>query len=214
MHPIEQAEPFVMAQFFQVYFDMAKAKTLPAKKKYQKPFLLPDTSDLLLEDRFADVSSCYNGNGIGVSILVNKPFEDVSFPQVTYGDSLELFIDTRDLKSARILHKFCHHFVFFPKDVAGVQAMELTKFRGDDTHELCQSSDLHVSTTFHKKSYEMDVWIDQKALFGFDPSRFDRLGFSYRINQKKGESQHFNVSSKDATFEKHPNLWGTFNLLS
>ncbi len=212
MLSFDQLEPFQVASLFQITFDLKKKEGLPKKKCYQEPFLLPCTKELVSEESFAEVAMCYSEKGIYINVLVDKPFEDTSYPQVTYGDTFEVFFDTRDIKSARIIHKFCHHFVFFPKPQAEVSAIEITQFRGDDAHPLCDTNLLQVESTFNKSSYEMSLFIDREALYGFDPSKFKRLGFTYRVNRKKGDSQHFNVSSRSYPFEKHPNLWSTLIL--
>lgn len=212
MQIFDQLEPFQMASFFELHFDLVKEGNLPKKESYVDPYLLPDTSELISEVSFSEVAMCYNEKGLCIKVLVHKPFENTNYTQFAYGDCIELFFDTRDIKSARIIHKFCHHFVFFPKPEQEVSALEVTQFRGEDSHTLCDHKLLHVETTFHKTSYEMDIFIENTALFGFDPQRFQRLGFCYRINRKNGDSQNFNVSSKSYSFEKHPNLWASFNL--
>lgn len=209
----DQLEPFQGVNFFQCYFDLHKKDHLPVKKKYNKPYLLPDTSELLCEKNFADLSICYNEKGVYVDILVHKPFEDIQYTYPSSSDCLELFFDTRDLKTANVIHKFCHHFIFFPKPQGEVSAIEITKIRGHEQRPLCENHLLHVESLFHQDSYEMLIFIEAQGLYGFDPSRCDRLGFTYKVNRKKGPPQHFNVSSKDYSFEKHPQLWATLNLM-
>lgn len=210
---LEEIYPFSPASFLHVAVDLQQHKGF-VKTPYKKPFLLPNTEMFLEEESFVDVSMSYDIDGIYVCILAHKSFEDVVFPAVQEGDSVELFFDTRDLKSAGSIHKFCHHFVFFPKEIGEMKACEMTKFRGDDAHPICDHKLLQVETTFAKNSYEMKIFIDRDALHGFDPTVFNRLGFTYRINRKGGDSQHFNISSKDYALEKYPSLWASLKLKS
>jgi hypothetical protein len=208
---LEEIFPFPPASFLHVAVDVEPYKGF-VKSPYKKPFLLPNTDVLLDEESFAKVSLSYSSEGLFLSVLVEKAFENVTFPSVEQGDSFECFLDTRDLKTAGSIHKFCHHFVFFPKEIGDKKGCELTKFRGDDAHPLCDSSLLNVETTFKKQSYEMLICIDREALYGFDPHSFNRLGFTYRINRVGGEPQHFNLSSRDYAIEKYPSLWASLKL--
>lgn len=211
---LEGVEPFPPAGFVSLSLEVPYMEGEMVKSPYKKPTLLPDASILLDEERFADVAMWWNTQGLGLSILVHQSFADVSFPNIEKGDGVELFFDTRDLKEAGSLHKFCHHFIFLPKEVGGIVAAEMTKLRADDSHPLCEPHALHTQTTFSKKSYEIHLFIEKEALYGFDPQVFDRLGFAYIIHRKGGEPQHFNLSSNDYALQKYPSLWASCKLTS
>ena len=208
---LEEIYSFSPSCFLQFAIDVQEHKGV-VKTPYKKPFLLPNTEIFLEEESFAEVSMWYDIEGVYLSILIQKPFEDVSFPNVQEGDSIELFFDTRDLKSAGSIHKFCHHFVFFPKAVEGMIAYEMTKFRGEEARALCDPKLLQVETVFAKNSYEMKLFIEKEALYGFDPRSFNRLGFTYRINRKGDYPQDFNVSSTDYSIEKYPSTLASLRL--
>ncbi len=181
------------------------------KKWLKKPFLLPDTSAYLNEESFAKVAFGWNEERLMFHFSIKKPFEEAFFPKVETGDSVELFIDTRDLKSSKVVTRFCHHFVFLPKEVEGITAKEVTSFRGEDTHPECDPKFLTSDVSFSKASYSMDIKIASDALFGFDRGSFGKIGFNYRINRPEYEGQHFAVSSRFFALEKHPASWGTVN---
>lgn len=208
---LEEIPPFVAANFLEISAEVHLADALP-KNPYKKPFLLPDTSLLLEEEAFAEIAMCYSKKGICVAVKVHKPFQEVYFPEVHLGDSIEIFIDTRDRKSAGTIHRFCHHFVFLPKEVEGMQSCEVTKFRLEDAHPLCDSSLLKIESSFKTKEYELIITIDKEALHGFDPEECPRLGFTYRVNRKGGSAQHFNLGSKEYHIEKHPSAWACLKL--
>ncbi len=65
-----------------------------------EPFSLPDTSDLCDEERFAEVCMGWNTEGLELLIEVEEPFQEAFYPEVSRGDSVELFIDTRDVKTS------------------------------------------------------------------------------------------------------------------
>jgi len=202
---LDQISPILPIDFFSPQVDLLPSEKGTLKKKHT----LPDFSNLLAEDRFADVAMGWEKKGLLFSISVHQPFADAFYPDFHKGDSIELFLDTRDLKTAGFLTRFCHHFVILPKPVEGILAQEITAFRTDDRHELCDPTLIEVKGEFGKRSYTLRIFIPAECLHGFDPSSFDRLGFSYRINRVGGDPQHFALSSDYFSIEKEPSLWSS-----
>lgn len=185
---------------------------LPPEKALSKKYLLPDTSSLCDEEHFADLLIGWNHEGIAVQASISEPFKLVSYPELTRGDSVELFFDTRDVKTSGYNTRFCHHFFFLPEAVEGHRAGEITRFRTEDKHDLCDSNELQVDVKFKNYNYDMHIFIPSQCLYGYDPDQFDRLGFTYRINRAGGESQHFSVISQDFQLEQQPSLWSSLIL--
>jgi hypothetical protein len=100
-----------------------------------------------------------------------------------------------------------------PETVEEVHAGELTRFRSEDVHELCQGSALQVNTQKKRDGYSLQIFIPSNCLFGYDPEQFDRLGFTYRINRADGSPQHFCVSTEDYAIEQNPSLWSSMRLI-
>ena len=130
------------------------------------------------------------------------------------GDSVEIFVDTRSLKTKGYITKFCHHFVFFAQEVKGYKAFEVTRFRTDDMHKICDPKDLLVEAIIKPKSYMLNIEIPSFCLFGFIPSEINYLSFSYRINRYESDPQNFNICSNEHVIEKSPHLWAKINLHS
>lgn len=199
-------------EFFALEGEIGYAKVAPSLKILRRSFLLPDLTSWLGEEKFADLSLAWNETGIFAAVFVDKPFEEASYPRFSEGDAVELFFDTRDLKSAGFATRFCHHFLFLPEPIQEIQAQEITHFRTEETHPLADAADLGISTTFYKKSYELNLFIPAHCLHGFDPHTFERIGFTYRIHRLKRSPQHFALSSQHFSLEQHPRLWASFKL--
>lgn len=209
----EDFEPLKPAAFFQIGFDCRRLQSdHPFKELKEEAFLVPSSSQLLQEKAFADLHMGYSEKGLYFLCQIHQPFVDQFYPDIQRGDSLELFIDTRDLKTASYNHKFCHHFIFLPKKNEGIQAYEATRFRSDDMHELCDPQDLKVETDFSHQSYSFKIFIPAQCLYGYDPKECDRLGLNYRVNRSGGPSQHFSVSSEEFSIEQQPSLWSSIHL--
>lgn len=206
---LDQISPILPIDFFSIELDLHPAEW---KKPLKKKHILPDFSELLFEDLFAHVSMGWHEKALFFEIDVKKPFEECFFPEFRKGDSVELFIDTRAMKNAGFLTRFCHHFVFLPKPIDDVVAQEITSFRTDDRHELCNGEKLQCKATFKSRSYFLEISLPLECLHGYDPSSFDRLGFTYRINRPSKDPQHFAVSSEYLAIENQPSLWSTMHM--
>lgn len=203
---LEKLQPLFPLDFFALTFDLSHAKN------FRQLTTLPSTSAFLGEEEFATVSMGWNQDALFIEVSVNKPFEECFFPRFSEGDAIELFFDTRDLKTAGFLTRFCHHFVVLPQKVGEIQAAELTRFRTEDSHPLCDGQEIGVSAKFGKRDYQLQITIPSNCLHGYDPNSFDRLGVSYRIDRFKGRSQNFSVSSTFQAVEQEAAYWARAKL--
>ena len=199
MTVLKELKPLSPAAFFEVRTSVPKGE----KKETFKKAFLPDASGLTGEGSLAKVAILWSPSGIFFHVEVKIGIEE--------GDLIDLFIDTRDLKNSNVITRFCHHFIFYPDEEKGV---EVTRFRGDDSHLLADPSLFSIKTQVKRSSYTFEIGIPKEALYGYDPTEFKRLGFTYRLKKKSGEKQHFNLSSDFFHIEKHPALWASLNLRS
>lgn len=214
----EQLVPFCPISFFQLSFDVREIDSFPSSGFPDLPatprYLIPDTHQLCNEAHFAKVYMGWHQKGLAFKVIVKKTVQKVAYPDVSSGDSVELFIDTRDVKTAGFNTRFCHHFFFLPEAVEGQQAGEITHFRTDDTHPLCDCNDLKVKSQQKSGEYTLQIFIPNSCLYGYDVGQFDRLGFTYRINRPGGEgkAQHFSVVSEEYQVDQQPSLWSSLKL--
>ncbi|CCB85188.1 MULTISPECIES: hypothetical protein [Parachlamydia] len=210
--------PVSPLNFFQIQVDCYRCEMERKHPFLSKPipekFFLPDTSSLSTEDTFAKVALGWHPDGMACTVVVQEPFTEADYPNIQHGDSIELFLDTRDMKNAGFNTRFCHHFFFLPKSVDEVSCGEITRFRTEDAHELCDSNELKMKADFTSKDYTIYIFIPRQCLYGYDPEQFDRLGFTYRINRPKRPSQHFSVLSDEYQIDQQPALWGSLRLIN
>lgn len=201
--------------FFQINLNcMELEKPFPSliKGKGNK-YLLPSTAALTDDETFATFFMGWSKNGIELLISVEKPVESCFYPTITKGDSVELFFDTRDVKTSGFNTKFCHHFYFLPEIVEGHKMGEITKFRTEDAHELTDSSELELKVKSSSKGYSLEIFIPKQCLHGYDPEQFSQLGFTYRMNRFHGEPQHFSAVTAEYQIEQQPSLWSSLTLV-
>lgn len=177
----------------------------------QKKTLLPKIPSLYREEVFADLYLAWSNEGLEIQCDLFKPFEGSYFPDIEKGDALEILLDTRALVDLTYVHKYCHHFYFFPKEIDGVSALEVTRFKTEEKHPLADPKNFHVETTFSKKGYSMKIGIPRISLFGYDPEEVRRLSFAYVVHSHK-ERQEFPLPEENWRLRNHPNLWAEINL--
>ena len=200
---LETLPPTPPMHFFGLSIDVPEGK---------KGKSLPTTAELFGETSFADVHFAWDSEGIALEVRVKHSLKDVVYPDYKTGDAFEFFFDTRDLKTAGFPTRFCHHFLVLPKEVQGVQCLELTRFRTDDTHPIIDGQDILVKPTFALKGYALSILFPAHTLHGFDPATFDRLGFTYTLHRAGGAPQHLALSSLFFAVEQQPSLWATIHL--
>ncbi len=212
MTEIEKKFSLLPISFYGLSWDCHR---LNAKDTYPSltTHLLPSTNHLCDEESFAKVAMGWNDEGIGLTLSINQPFKKSFFPDISKGDSVEIFIDTRDIKTSGFNTRFCHHFFFLPEPFEGQVAGEITHFRTEDSHELCDPQLLSCRSSLGAKSYTMSIFIPKECLHGYDCVQFDRLGFNYRLNRAGGKSQHFSVSTEEFPVEQQPALWSSVRLV-
>lgn len=208
----EDFVPLTPVNFFHINSPCHATNSPLTEKNYQS-YLLPDTSSLCNEYPFAEVALGWHNEGLEAYILIKQAFHQVYYPEIARGDSVELFFDTRDVKTSGWNTRFCHHFFFLPEAIDGHQAGEITKFRTEDVHELCNAKELKVKSQIKQNRYMMQIFIPQQCLHGYDPAQFNRLGFTYRINRASGKSQHFSVVTDEFQMEQQPSLWSSLTLI-
>lgn len=207
----ERFVPLAPVNYFQMGADCFKLEK-PLSYKSMRANMLPNTSALCAEEHFADVAMGWTTEGIEVFVHVKEAFNQAYYPDVAKGDSVELFFDTRDVKTSGYNTRFCHHFFFLPEAVEGHMAGEITRFRTEDVHDLCNPNELIVKCDLKSSGYDMHIVIPSQCLYGYDPDQFDRMGFTYRINRAAGSSQHFSVTSEDYQLEQQPSLWSSIRM--
>ena len=210
--------PITPINFFQLRLEChrlppVKGSQFALSTKNYKTYLLPDTAVLTNESPFCSIAAGWSRDGIEIYASIDTPYTRSFHPQIQKGDSFEICIDTRDVKTSGYNTRFCHHFFFLPEAVEGQHAGEITKFRTEDAHELCNPQDLIVESTIKRGSYLLQCFIPSHCLIGYDPEQFDRIGMTYRMNRFGGDPQQLAVLAAEYKYEEQPSLWSSVRLL-
>jgi hypothetical protein len=182
--------------------------------KDAKPKLIEDYAQFLGEDPFSQVRLSFSEKGIHIDLKVDKSFEKAVFPDVEKGDGFELLVDTRGIPDSQIIHKYCHHFVFLPKEVDGISGVEVTSFKTNDKRDLASKELLKASSSFTKNGYAMQIFIPDNALFGYDLVESPHLKLAYIVHLgSRSHPNHFPKSNLDYNLKDHPSLWADIKVI-
>lgn len=216
---LEALDPIELSDFFTHIFQIPYSRASPTC----------DLSTQLTTPFFEKAKGAHalflswNEDSVFLSIEAEGSFSRAEYPDFEKGDALEVWIDTRDMKSLSYVHRFCHHFLILPEQVQGVQVVEMTRFRGEEKHPLPDPDYLkeHISIDVkeHKGTFSIHIAIRKEVLFGYDPVSFSRMGFALRVHGGRSnrnsvrELYQFPVSSEECKLEKYPALWATCELV-
>lgn len=205
MQLAEELGPLDGACFFSMNLE-AKYLSRPLSDLSAKPFLdksyaLPDSAFLFSDSKsLAKVKMGWHEEGLAFEFDIASANKSAS---------LDLFIDSRDLKFSSSLTRFSHHFHYDLKEGEFV-GEELTPLRNADQRPLADPCDLLA--LFEKKGKEgkLYLWLPAGALFSYDPKQSPSLGFTYRL-RLGSEVQYFS-SSDLFHIDQRPQVWSSVKL--
>ena len=196
---LKELRSFPPAAFFEMRLSIPRGDSKnPFKKRGD---FLPSGALLTAEKQDVGLALVWTSQGLFAQVKIKLPLEN--------GDLLEIFIDTRDLKTCHVMTAFCHHFLFDPIKEEG---REISRFRGEDRHPLADPSLFFVKMLPKERGYRLQIGMPKEVLHGYNPSEFKRIGFTYRLQKKNGEKRHLYLSSDFFSIERHPSLWTSLRL--
>jgi hypothetical protein len=170
------------------------------------------------ETAWADVRAAWNESGLAFAVHVQgkhqPPWCREAKPEDS--DSLQIWIDTRDVHNVHRASRFCHRFVFLPSG-AGRKldqpvAQTLPINRAKELPQPVRDGLLKVRCDKRADGYVLEAFIPAEALTGFDPAEHPRLGFTYAVLDRELGEQTFGVG-RPMPYQEDPSLWATLELV-
>ncbi len=194
--------------FFTKEVDLFKVEGELSKKH-----LLPPLGAIFGEECFAKVYMGWKIDSLLFRFVIEKEGQvSVFYPDFRQGDSIELFIDTRQIAEAKTTHRFYHQFYFLPESFEGHIKGECTRFRTEDSHTLCPDEALEYTVKQGQNGYTATIEIPKECLVGYDPQESKSIGFTYRVNRADGASQHFAMALEHSRIDAMPSLFAHLRL--
>ncbi|MDO4551780.1 MAG: hypothetical protein Q4C96_11080 [Planctomycetia bacterium] len=136
--------------------------------------------------------------------------------QIQQSDRLELWLDTRDVRNVHRATKYCHHFLILPtgsgKDSQQACFFALPIHRAKEQPNDIPRGSVSVFTKILPDGYSTCVFLSEKALTGFYPEEFPRMGIAWALqDQELGEITL--TAGAPFAYQEDPSLWYTLELL-
>lgn len=189
----------------------SKLLDLPASARLAQP------SQLDVRSEHVDLRAAWNPQGLGFALNVSgRTAPILSDPRdPTRPDSLELWIDTRDMQTIHRATRYCHHYCVLPTGGGddGRSAVTIAQpvARARDDAPLADSELFLTHAQIHKTGYLLEVWIPAEALTGYDVVHQPRLGFYCQVNDAEHGTLSFAVGN-EFPVTADPSLWHTLEL--
>lgn len=181
---------------------------------WDRRFRMPDLMELEVREAFADVYAAWSERGLYLAVHVRKAAgANVDRRRPLQGDGLQVWVDTRDVRSAHRASRYCHHFYFLPGTGRAKPRGGQTRIRRARAHsQLCDSSELPVACDASGTGYRLEVHLPSKTLTGFDPDENRLFGFTYLLQDRKQGRQWW-TADEPLPVSYDPSLWGTIELV-
>ena len=210
---LRKLPPIDVMSMVEPVVDVAYGKEVTLEKAMRPPYLVPDVSHLLVEEPAYKLGMAWAYEGLKIFFRIESKFSGCFFPEVEKGDGVEVFIDTRSIATTSGIHKYCHHFVFLPKEVDGIVAAEVTRFKGDDKHDPASAENFSVESQIKGGKIDMQIIIPEASLFGYNPEESPKIGFACRVHRSNKDAGHFPLSEVDFKLSLSPALWARMRLV-
>ncbi len=197
------------------FFSFFRASIICKKTENTKinlpQFLLPEMDKLTPQKSLAKVFMGWNEEGISVLFKIHEPKKSLEKSD----DTLELFFDTRDLKTKNQFSRFCHHFIFQNASEDSLIGKEITRFPTEDTHPLASIEMIpkikKIKST--RDQYEILIFLPALILFGYDPlNSSKKIGFAYVLKRKSTHEEQIFPVVREFSLAKNPSCWSTLEL--
>ncbi len=159
----------------------------------------------------------WNDHGIAINAELELPQQE-NEAEGSGRPELDLFIDTRDMKSNKRVNRFCHHFqLLFPAQ--GVKKLLPERIKQIAlTHTQSKNSadarhEIPTVGTIQGDRQIVSCWLSKKVLNGFDPKNVPSIGFFYLIkpDRPQADNQPYGLS-EDFPYAADPSLWPSLKL--
>ncbi|MCS7303903.1 MAG: hypothetical protein NZ602_02185 [Thermoguttaceae bacterium] len=167
---------------------------------------------------WADFRMAWDEQGLAFCLLVQGKKQPVwcRAGRPEDSDSLQVWIDTRDVHSVHRAGRFCYRFLFMPAGggprLSEPTALWLPIERAREQPRPVASDSLHVLARLKPDGYVLEAFVSAEALSGFDPLEQPRIGFNYAVWDR--EFGLLTLSpGPPMPYAEDPSLWVSLELM-
>ena len=140
----------------------------PGSEGLDETYRLPSFAELEDKPLWADVRAAWSEDGLAFSVIVSGKKQDpwCRTTRPENSDSVQIWIDTRDVHNIHRATRFCHRFLFMPTgggrrmDKPVAQWLPIHRARGQP--QAIRPEDLKVQSRHEPDGYRLDAFIADK----------------------------------------------------
>ena len=169
------------------------------------------------ERSFADVYAAWSTDGMWFAVRVSRSKALRVLPnRLSEGDCLELYIDTRDFRSAHRAGRYCHKFVVAPVGGTGRSNAPLFEHldiqRAQMTPPHITAKQVKIAAMVASDEYTIELFLPRDVLNGYDVDVTRRMGLAYVLRDTEHGAQTW-PHSGDLPVWSDTSLWATIELV-
>jgi len=175
--------------------------------------------EVALEGRspFAALWMAWSPGGLWFAAFVPRTRAPQVIPKrLAAGDCLELYIDTRDIRSAHRAGRYCHKFVVAPVGGAGRGRHPIFEHQGIAralaNPPTVLPEQIELAADVFSDGYTLEMRFPASALTGYDVEVNRRLGLAYVVHDIEREMQVW-PHQNDLPVWIDPSLWAVIELM-
>jgi hypothetical protein len=197
-------------------------KVIPAKGKtfatLGEQSILRNYAGVASQSNYAELRLGWDRRGIHLKATVSgkksDPVGDAANPFAS--DGLTLWIDTRESRQSHRATTFCHQLHFLAAG-AGLEKQDPVLVQGQIHRALENAPPIHGSDVpyrcrWFKGGYELEAYLSESVLHGFDPESNRELGVFYRFSDRELGEQTLAPGVTPILFED-PTVWEILRLV-
>jgi hypothetical protein len=181
-------------------------------------YRLASLAELDEQPAFAEISAAWNEAGLVFATNVHGKKQPIwcRATRPEDSDSLQIWIDTRDVRNVHRASRFCHRFLFLPsgggrkQDEAFGQTLPINRAR--EPARPVAAGLLQAVGKVRSDGYRLECFIPAEAMLGFEPGEHPRIGFTYALIDRELGQQTFSVGPP-LPYDEDPSLWATLELV-
>jgi hypothetical protein len=166
---------------------------------------------------FAELFAAWSPEGLSFALDVPRTVAPRVLPKrPTEGDCLELYIDTRDVRTAHRAGRYCHKFVIAPVGAAGQARRPLFEHqeipRSLATPPRVVSDQIDSASEVTKEHYAIEFHLPATVLSGYDVEITRRIGLAYVLYDVEHSRQTW-PHPASLPVAGDPSFWATVELV-
>lgn len=187
--------------------------------RLDESYRLPDLPSLDHSPSGLDVRAAWSEEGLAFAFELRRERGGVPSPArsgSSDGPSVQLYIDTRDVRNVHRAGQFCHRYDFRMRRVASGRLAPTASWvpvpNAKAMPHAVPPDALEAVAKPLDDGWSLEVFVSRSALTGYEPQEFSRIGLQYVVYDPDVGTRVFS-SGEPLPYASDPSLWAAVDLV-